>query len=296
MKRQRTRLEKREALEAWAFLMPNLLGFFVFTLFPVFASLALSFAHWDILGSIRFAGLENFARAARDPMFWRVMSNTAYYTFAVVPLAMVFAFAVALLLNQRIRGLSIYRTLYFLPEVCSTIAIAAVWVWIYEPDYGLMNEILRVFGIKGPQWLRSTTWAMPAVIISQVWRGLGFNIVIILAGLQGIPGSYYEAAEIDGANAWDRTRRITIPLMTPTIFFLAVMGVIRSFQVFNSIYVMTAGGPGDATRTLVYLIYQAAYVWLELGYGASLAWVLAVCLFIVTVVQWRFQKTWVTYD
>jgi len=289
-------LEKREALEAWAFLMPNLLGFFVFTLFPVFASLALSFAHWDILGSIRFAGLENFARAARDPMFWRVMSNTAYYTFAVVPLAMVFAFAVALLLNQRIRGLSIYRTLYFLPEVCSTIAIAAVWVWIYEPDYGLMNEILRVFGIKGPQWLRSTTWAMPAVIISQVWRGLGFNIVIILAGLQGIPGSYYEAAEIDGANAWDRTRRITIPLMTPTIFFLAVMGVIRSFQVFNSIYVMTAGGPGDATRTLVYLIYQAAYVWLELGYGASLAWVLAVCLFIVTVVQWRFQKTWVTYD
>jgi multiple sugar transport system permease protein len=296
MKRHRTRLERRETLEAWAFLLPNLLGFLVFTLFPVFASLALSFANWDILGTIRFAGMANFVRAATDPLFWRVMINTAYFTFAVVPLQMILSFAVSLLLNQKIGGLSAYRTVYFLPEVCSTIAIAAVWVWIYEPDYGLMNEILRLFGIKGPQWLRSTTWAMPAVIISQVWRGLGFNIVVILAGLQGIPQTYYEAAQMDGASSWDRIRRITLPLMTPTIFFLVVMGVIRSFQVFNSIYVMTAGGPGDATRTLVYFIYQAAYVWLELGYGSSLAWVLAFCLFAVTLVQWRFQKTWVTYD
>ncbi len=296
MSRHRTQLERRETREAWFFLLPNLLGFFAFTLFPVFASLALSFANWDILGTIRFAGAANFVHAATDPLFWRVMINTAYFTFAVVPLQMVLSFAVSLLLNQKIRGLSAYRTIYFLPEVCSTIAIAAVWVWIYEPDYGLMNEILRLFGVKGPQWLRSTTWAMPAVIISQVWRGLGFNIVVILAGLQGIPQTYYEAAEMDGASAGDRIRRITIPLMTPTLFFLVVMGVIRSFQVFNSIYVMTAGGPGDATRTLVYFIYQAAYVWLELGYGSSLAWVLALCLFAMTVVQWRFQKSWVTYD
>ncbi len=292
----RRSLARREAISAYFFIAPNLFGLLVFTLFPVIASLMLSFVKWDILSPWKFIGFENFFRAAKDPMFWRVMVNTAYFTFTTVPLQILFSLLISLILNQQIRGLTVYRTIYFMPTICSSIAIAAIWKWLYEPQFGLINLFLGFFGIQGPPWLGSTKWSMPAVILMNIWRGIGFNMVILLAGLQGIPGVYYEAAKIDGATSWNRFWHITLPLLTPSVFFLTIMGLIRSFQVFGSVYVLTEGGPGDSTRTLVYMIYQVAYMWLEMGYGSSLAWVLCLCLFLMTLIQWKFQGQWVHYD
>lgn len=289
-------LQRREAVAAYLFLLPNLIGFLLFTFFPVLASLALSFVKWDMITPWRFAGLANFANVFSDGLFWTTLKNTAYYTFCVVPLEIGGALVLSLALNQKIRGLSFYRSIYFLPTVCSTVAIAAIWKWLYEPQFGLINTFLQYLAIKGPNWLNNMAWAMPAVIIMAVWKGIGFNMVIFLAGLQGIPRMYYEAAEIDSANGWQKFRHITLPLLTPNIFFVSITSIINSFQVFNIVYILTEGGPGDATRTLVQYIYDVAYNWLQVGYGSTLSWILALCVFAITLIQWKAQGRWVNYD
>jgi multiple sugar transport system permease protein len=212
-----------------------------------------------------------------------------------VPAGTVISLILANILNQKIRGTTFYRTAYFLPVVSSSIAVALVWAWVFNPDFGLVNEILSTFGLPRLKWLASSTWALPAIVIVSVWRGLGPSTVIFLAGLQGIPEELYDAAKIDGANARQLFRHITIPMLSPTTFFVIVVSIIGSFQVFDLVFMMTQGGPGRATLVLVYYIYQHAFRWFGMGYAASIAFVLFIVIFVLTLIQLRLSGRWVHY-
>jgi multiple sugar transport system permease protein len=277
------------------FLLPNFLGFLIFILLPVLASFGLSFTKWDLLGEINFVGLANYQNLISDSTFWKVLWNTIYYTLGTVPLGIIISLMLAIILNKKIKGVKIFRAVYFLPVISSTVAVAMVWQWIYNPQFGLLNYILSLFNITGPSWLTSTTWAMPAVIITSIWKGLGFNMLLFLAGLQGIPNTYYEAAEIDGAGSWAKFSKITLPLLSPTMFFVIIMSIINSFQVFDQIYIMTGGGPARSTSVLVHYLYQNAFEYFRMGQASAIAYVLFFLVFIVTLVQLRNSKKWVVY-
>lgn len=286
----------RQWLEVLPFLLPTLVGLALFSAGPVIAAFGLSFTSWDIVSPPQWIGLENYRQLIERELFWRVMRNTLYYTFASVPLALVLALLLALAMNQKLRGTTFYRTVYFLPVISSTVAIALVWAWLYNPEFGLLNYFLRLIGIKGPGWLGDPNWAMPAIILASVWKGLGYYMVIFLAGLQGIPEEYYEAAKIDGASAWQRFRYVTLPLISPTTFFVLVILVIGSFQVFEITFVMTQGGPAYATLTIAYYIFQNAFEWYRMGLAAALAYVLFAMILVITVIQWKVQGRWVHYQ
>jgi multiple sugar transport system permease protein len=244
-----------------------------------------------------WAGLENFREMfTTDEVFRAALFNTVYFTAVSVPLSVVLGLVTAMLVNQALRGIVIFRSIFLLPYVTVTVALSLVWKWIYLPDIGLINSVLGVFGIDGPPWLTSGTWAMPALILMSVWKGFGYNMVIFLAGLQGIPDHLYDAAKVDGATAWRRFLNVTLPLLSPTTFFVVVISVISSFQVFDQALIMTNGGPGTATTTLVLYIYQKGFQSFEMGYAAAVALVLFAVIFVFTVVQFLFQRRWVTYD
>ncbi len=287
----------REARAGYLFIAPNLLGFLIFTLLPVFASLLLSFTDWDLLTPLQWIGFSNFIRMFSDDVFFTVMRNTLIFVVATVPTRVALALLVAVALNQGLRGTAFFRTAFFMPVISSTVAIALVWQWIFNTDFGPLNDILFSLGVASPpHWLTSTKYALPALIIVSIWQGIGFNMVIFLAGLQGIPEQLYEAARIDGASAWTQFWRITIPMLSPTTFFVVVMTTISSFQVFDLAVIMTEGGPANATNTLVYHIYRNAFQFFHMGYAAALAWVLFIIVFVVTLLQFRRQETWVHYD
>lgn len=278
----------REALWGYFFLLPNVLGFLVFTLGPVMAALLISLTKWDAITSPQFIGLANYIRLlTRDTTFRKVLWNTVYFTGVSVPLGTVLALTLALLLNQKLRGVLVYRTVYFLPVISSMVGVALVWQWLYNVEYGLINQFLFTLGITGPKWLASTRWAMPAVIIMSVWKGLGYNMVIFLAGLQDVPEFLYEAAELDGANGWQKLRNVTLPMLQPTTFFVIVMSIIGSFQVFDQVFVMTSGGPARATSVIVHYLYQNAFQYFEMGYASAMAYVLFAIIFVVTLIQVR---------
>ena len=281
----------------WAFilLVPNLLGFLIFTVFPVVASFVLSFSEWDLLSPMKFVGVSNYVNLASDETFWKVLWNTFYFTLGTVPIGIALSHLRAVALNHKIRGVKLFRAMYFLPVISSTVAVAIVWQWLYNPHFGLLNYILSLFGIEGPLWLTSTTWAMPAVIITSIWKGLGFNMLLFLAGLQGIDSQFYEAAKIDGANAVRQFFHITVPLLAPTTFFVTVMSIINSFQVFDQIHVMTQGGPARSTSVLVHYLYQNAFQYFKMGYASAIAYVLFIIVFVVTMLQFRRTKSWVIY-
>lgn len=286
----------REAIEAYILLLPTLVGLAVFTAGAVIAAFLISFTRWDIVTPAEWIGIGNYQRLATEPLFWKVLGNTFYYTIFSVPLSLILSLVLALALNQKIRGVTIYRTMYFLPVVSSTVAVSLVWYWMYNPEFGLINYALeKLFKIHGPAWLSSTKWAMPAIIIMSVWKGLGYNMVIFLAGLQGVPQELYEAARIDGATGWQQFRNITLPMISPTTFFVLVMSTISSFQVFEQTYIMTKGGPAYSTLTLVYYIFQQAFQWYHMGYAAALAYVLFAVILVVTLLQAKFQGKWVHY-
>ena len=224
------------------------------------------------------------------------MVNTFYYTAGTVPAGVALAFALAVLLNERLRGLRVYRTLYFLPHVTSLVAVAIVWQWLYNPEFGVINYILSILGIDGPPWLSSVKWAMPAVILVSVWRSLGYNMVLYLAALQNIPDVYYEAAEIDGANWVRKLWHITLPLVSPTTLFVIVMAVIGSFQAFDLIYVMTRGGPARSTSVIVQYLYENGFVYFKMGYASAQAYVLFALVLIVTLIQLKWSQRWVVYN
>jgi multiple sugar transport system permease protein len=293
---------RRETLAAMLFLLPNILGFVIFTTGPVLASFGISLVDWNLLGTPRWVGLNNYALLLRDQEFWASLRATLYYTAGSIPLGIIPALALALALNQNIRGLAFYRTVYFIPVVSSTVAVALLWRWIYNPEFGMLNFLLnKLFAlfrlpITAPDWLQSTAWAMPAIILMSAWKGLGYNMVIYLAGLQGISRTFYEAAQIDGANAWQQFRFVTLPLLTPTTFFVTIIAVINSFQVFEQAYIMTAGGPARSTVTTVYYIYANGFQRYKMGYASAVAWALFALILVATLIQWKYQDKWVFYE
>ncbi|RIK36588.1 MAG: sugar ABC transporter permease [Chloroflexi bacterium] len=288
-----TGLRREETIAGYLFILPNFLGFLAFSLLPIGFALYITFTDWSLARPPVFIGLENFRTLFNDPLFWKTLWNTAYYTFVAVPTGVFIAFWLAILMNRKMRGVLFFRTVYFLPQITLTVAAAIVWSWLYHPELGLFNYLLGLIGVEGPRWLQSTAWAMPAIIIMGNWHGIGFAMLILLAGLQGIPEEYYEAAEIDGANGWQRLRFVTIPLLTPTIFFVVVTSLIGAFQGFDQFYVMTNGGPAKATTTLVLYIFQNGFTFFKMGYGAALAFMLFLCILVITLVQWRLADRWV---
>jgi multiple sugar transport system permease protein len=294
--RPRLSLAGQEELIGYLFILPSLLGFIVFLVVPMIASLGISFYDWELLSPPQFVGLKNFSTLLTDRVFRDVVVNTVYYTFGLVPLNLLVSLGLALWLNTRLRGLVLYRSAFFLPVVTVTVAVALIWRWMYEPRAGIIDTVLRAVGLPGPTWLGDPQWAMPAIIIMSVWKGFGYNMVLFLAGLQGIPVSLYEAAMIDGANAWQRFWQITLPLLSPMVFLAVVLTVISSFQVFDQAYVMTNGGPAGATNTIVLYIYQNGFQFFRMGYASAIAWVLFGVIFIFTLFQMRLQGRWVQYE
>jgi multiple sugar transport system permease protein len=290
---RRGRSAEREGFAASMFLMPSVVGFFVFTAFPVVAAIGLAFYDYDLLLGREFNGLQNFRDLLQDDVFRAALVNTLYFTAAFVPLSVALGLAAALLVNHALRGITLFRTIYLLPYVTVTVAVALVWRWIYRPEVGLMNTVLGWLGIDGPNWLTSTTWAMPGIIIMSVWKHFGYNMVIFLAGLTAIPQHLYDAAKVDGANAWQRFVHITLPMLSPTTLVVMVISVISSFQVFDQALVMTNGGPGTSTTTLVLHIYKAGFQSYKMGYASAIALVLFVIVAIVTAIQFGLQRRWV---
>lgn len=290
------KLVYREGFWASLFLAPNLIGFLIFVFMPIVASFGLSFTSWDLLTEVEWVGLGNYAALLmEDEIFWRVLWNTIYFSIGTVPVSMIIALFLAMALDRKIIGMKLYRAAYFVPFISSTVAVAVVWQWLYNPSFGLLNYLLGLVGLSGPSWLSSTTWAMPAVIIMSIWRGLGFPMLLYLAGLQGIPDSYYEVAEIDGAGWFTKFRHVTIPLLSTTTFFVLIMSIIGSFQVFDQIYIMTGGGPARSTSVLVHYMYQNAFNYFRMGYANAIAYVMFFLVFLFTMVQFRRSKNWVVY-
>ena len=286
----------KATLNAYLYLAPTLLGLLIFSAGAIIASFFISFTNWQLVLPPVWVGLRNYTTLFQMPEFWKVLGNTVYYTVGYVPLAVTLPLLMAILVNQKLRGITFFRTTYFLPVVTSGVAIALVWGWMYNPSFGVINYLLEtLFGIEGPRWLADPKWAMPSLIIIGVWHSLGYNMVIYLAGLQGIPQELYEAARIDGASPLRIFWHITVPLITPTAFFILVLSIIGSFQVWTITYLLTQGGPANSKLTLTYYIYQQGFEWFHMGFAAALAYVLFAIVFAVTMVQFRLQKSWVFY-
>lgn len=284
-----------ETASSYLYILPVLLHLLVFSVGAVVVSFGLSFTRYDIITPAEWVGIENYVRLATTPLFWRVLRQTAYYTVLVVPPEVALALFLAILVNRRIRGVTLYKTLYFLPVVSSTVAVALVWSWLYNPQFGLINYALNIVGIDPIPWLGSTQWAMPSVAIMSVWKRVGYSMVLFLAGLQGIPDVFYEASTIDGATPMQQFWHVTLPLVSPTTFFVSVTSVISAFQAFAQIYVMTEGGPAYSTTTLGYYVFVNAFEWFRMGFAASAAYVLFALILVVTLVQFRLQREWVFY-
>jgi len=298
VKRSKISMSTHEAIWGYVFLSPWILGMIFFVGGPIIASLILSFCEWDLIQPPKFIGLDNFIKMfTTDKRFWTSLYNTFYYTVLSVPLGIIGSILVALLMNQKWKTVRLLRTIYYLPSVTAGVASAIIWMWLLNPDFGLVNYALSLFGIKGPLWLADEVWSKPALIIMGLW-GVGGNMIIYLAGLQGIPQQLYEAAEIDGAGLWGKFRHITIPMLTPVIFFNLIMSIVWSFQIFTQVYVMTGGqgGPSDSTLVLVLYIYQHAFKFHNMGYASALAWVLFIIILIFTLIQFKFAGGWVHYE
>jgi multiple sugar transport system permease protein len=290
---RRVLFEMRREWTAYLMLSPALILFAVFTLFAVVFAFYLSFHDWNILQTQKpYVGLANYRRLWGDTDFHQALQNTLYFTAANVPLTMGAGLGVALLLNQQIRLRGLFRTAYYLPVITPLVVAAIIWKWVYNGDYGLLNYYLLKSGVVHDEvlWLADPNLAMPAVIIMMVWKGLGFSMVVYLAGLQAIPQDYYDAANVDGAGAWQRLRHITLPGLWPTTFFLLIISVIGSLQVFEQIYIMTSGGPVGATRTVVYDLYLTAFKFYDMGYASAMGYALFALMFAFTLAQMRFFR------
>jgi len=286
---------RREALMGYLFLSPWLLGFLIFLAGPMVASLYFSLTEYAVVQPPRWIGLGNYARMWGDDLFFHALEVTARYTVVSVPLGIVVALGLALLLNQRIMALGIFRTIFYLPSLISGVAVAIVFAWLFNAQFGVVNYFLSLVGVAGPNWLGSPRWALWAFVLMSLW-GVGGNIVIFLAALQGVPRPLYEAAALDGATAWQRFWRITLPMISPALLFTAIIGVISSFQTFTQSYIMTGGGPANATLFYLLYLYKNAFSWFEMGYASALAWVLFLVIIICTTLLLRTSARWVYYE
>lgn len=272
------------------FILPSLAGMLLFVIGPIVASAVLTFYQWDLLTDPEYVGLANFRRLFGDEAVWEALKHTLTFIAGYVPAVMVLALFLALALNAQLKGIAFMRTAFFLPVVSSWVAVALLWKWLFNPRYGLINYGLDQIGIEGPKWLFDRDWAMPAIIITSVWKDLGFVAVLFLAGLQAIPNDVYEASSLDGAGRFEQLRSITVPLLRPTIFFVSIISIINSFQVFPQVWVMTEGGPAGATTVIVERVVKHAFSYGEMGYAATISWVLFALVLIVTVFQLWLQR------
>ena len=289
------RRELRRIGTGLLFVSPWLVGALVFQVYPVFASLYYSFHSTTMLKSGTFVGFENYRLLMSDDLFWTSLGNTLYYLGASVLLGTVAALALAMLLNQRLRGMAVYRVVFYVPTIVPLVAVSVIWVWFLHPQYGVLNYVLDLVGLPSPGWFADPAWAMPGLVIVSLW-GLGNAMVIYLAGLQDIPVELYEAAALDGASGWERMKSITVPLLTPVILFNVIIGLIHGFQYFVPPYVITGGGPADATLVYSLYLYDTAFQYFKMGYASAMAWVLFVIILIVTGVLLRTSGRWVFYQ
>lgn len=291
------KMSTQDAVWGYVFLSPWILGMIFFMGGPIIFSLILAFCKWDMITPINFVGIDNFIKMFTDMRFLHSMYNTFYYTIFSVPLGIIGSIMVALLMNQKWKSVRLLRTIYYLPSVTAGVASAIIWMWLLNPDFGLINYGLSLLGIKGPQWMADEVWAKPAFIIMSLW-GVGGNMIIYLAGLQGIPRQLYEAAEIDGAGMMQKFRYVTMPMLTPVIFFNLIMSIVWSFQIFTQVYVMTGGqgGPADSTLVMVLYIYQQAFKFHNMGYASAIAWVLFIIILVFTMLQFKMSGGWVHYE
>ena len=291
-----SRLRRREALYGYLFILPNTAGFLYFFLLPIVAALVLGFMSWDLIQRPQWVGLANYIGLVHDPQFWIALGNTIYYTAVSVPISIALSLLLAVAVNTQLRERLLYRIAYFMPWVSMPVAIALVWKWIYDPQLGVLDNLLAGLNLPQPGWLNDPLWAMPSLIIMAVWKSLGYNMIIFLAGLQGIPQDLYEAASIDGAGAIARFWRITVPLISPATFFVLVISLISSFQVFDQVYIMTQGNPNDSLRVLATQIYSHGFQYFKMGYATAIAWALFALVLVVTMIQVAGQKRWVHYE
>jgi len=290
-------LTRRRAIEGYLYISPFLLGFLIFTAYPLVMSFYLSFTNYNIISDPVWAGLENYRRAFfEDDLFWSSLGRTGKYALWVVPLGIVCSLLAAMLLNQGLPGTTIFRTIFFLPSITPIIASVLIWLWILQPSIGVMNYLLSLVGIPGPAWVQSTAWAMLSLVLLSLWNTAGGSrMIVFLAGLQGVPQELYEAAHIDGASAWQRFWHVTIPMISPTIFFNLVISVIGALSVFSVAYIGTQGGPAYATYFYVYHLYVSAFQYSLMGYASALAWVFLLIVLFLTVLQFNLQSRWVFY-
>jgi len=294
-RRAQRRRRQRSLAVGLLFISPFIIGTLAFRVYPFLASLYYSFRSTTMLNSGRFVGLDNYRSLLADDLFWTSLGNTLYFTAGSIVTGTVGAIALAMLLNQRIRGMTVYRIIFYLPSIVPLVAVSVVFIWILHPQYGIINYGLDRLGLPTLGWFSSPTWAMPGLIIVSLW-GLGNAMIIYLAGLQDIPGELYEAATLDGASAWARTWSITLPLLSPVILFNVIIGLIGGFQYFVEPYVITQGGPADATLTYSLYLYKNAFTFFKMGYASAMAWILFVLIMLVTLVVFRTSARWVFYQ
>ena len=271
---------------AWIFILPAILGTFIFIIIPMICSFGLSFTKWDLLNSVEFVGLQNYVQLFQSDLFYKILSNTVVFALATSILGVIIPLILASILNSKIRGSEFYKTAYFLPFITPMVVVGIVWAWIFDPNIGLLNQVLQIH----INWLYDSKYAMQALIIVSVWKLIGYNMIIFLSSMSGISQSMFEAAKIDGANAFQTFKNVTIPLLSPTIFFVVIITAISSFQVFDLIYLMTQGGPFDSTNVLVYATYKNAFEYFHVGKASAIAYVLFVIILVLTLIQWHFRK------
>lgn len=286
MKNLYEKLTNNQNLAAWIFILPALLGTFIFIIIPVICSFGLSFTSWDMLNPINFVGLENYKLLFKDNLFYKILLNTIVFALSTSVLGVIIPLILAAILNSKIRGSEFYKTAYFLPFITPMVVIGIVWAWIFDPNIGFLNQVLHIH----INWLYDSKFAMPALIIVSVWKLIGYNMIIFLSALSSVSQSLFEAAKIDGANPYQTFKNVTIPLLSPTIFFVVIITAISSFQVFDLIYLMTQGGPFESTNVLVYSIYKNAFEYFNIGKASAIAYVLFVIILILTLIQWHFRK------
>jgi len=286
----RVRRRRRGSVIPYLFIAPNLLLFSTFVFAPLLYAAYISVHEWSLLGDPRFIGVTNYRRIATDPLFWTALTNTVLYSLGTVPASLALGLLLALGLNRNLPGRTILRSAYFLPVVISSVVTAVVLAWLFNENYGVVNQVLRTFGLGPVPWLSSPAWALPCLVLTTLWIRIGFCMVVYLAALQGIPAEYYAAAQIDGANRRQQFRHVTWPLLAPATFLLLVLNVIYSFQVFDLVFVMTGGGPGFSTTMLVQYIYQTGFVGQEMGYASAIGMVLFLLVLCFTLLQWRLGR------
>ena len=290
----------RNTLWAWAFILPCFLGLLVFTYIPTIASLGLSFSYWDLLGSPQWVGLENYETLLNDPLFWKTFGNTWFFVLISGTCEIILGLTLALLLDKALKGQKWFRTAFFMPYITPMVSVAIVWGWVYDPEYGILNALLLQSGLlslltqgQPIAWLYDPNTAMWAIILLRIWKNVGYNLIIFLAGLQAVPVSLYESAHLDGASPLKTLFQITLPMITPTLFFVLMITLINAFQAFDSIYLLTQGGPAHSTDVMVYWLFKNAFEFYKIGPASAIAYMVFIVILALTLIQWQLRKRWV---